>query len=262
MYADNLAYQIMPELKINGVCGYAINADRIALEIAEISSYRDFSDLSGTLSVEVWALIQPYAGGQFWGEPLAGTTIGEVQGQHLLQNCHYDLCFNQPTEGTWYLTLMLREWTGEGFVTRDFINFPTPYVVQQQIYQDANPQFNEQEHPVSNVIAVDFQSDKSLEEARPEIAVEPVIEPVEVKVAAEAPAEPKVKTSKAKKLQSARRVAINSCGKDEIQALKGVSKKLASEIYANRPYATLDELLDVKGVGKKLLDKIRDLITL
>lgn len=132
----NTMYAIKPRLNdqplvpvLIGNCGYALNADRVRITLEQILNPRSAGDISGTLVVELWALHQPYHGGYFEGIPLAGLPIGVVFGQHALNQCVYDLAFQEPPPGTWYITLMLREWTAVGYVTRDFRTFNTPYTV-------------------------------------------------------------------------------------------------------------------------------------
>ncbi|MEZ5453945.1 MAG: hypothetical protein R3E93_14185 [Thiothrix sp.] len=117
------------DLTLNGTASYRVEGDRVIVGIPAIASLRNANAISGTLSVELWALKQPYQGGDFDGAALAGTRIGELPDQHSLNDCRYDLLFQEPAAGTWHLSLMLREWDGNGYVTRDFVNFDHPYVV-------------------------------------------------------------------------------------------------------------------------------------
>ncbi|QQS55513.1 MAG: hypothetical protein IPM89_06915 [Candidatus Competibacteraceae bacterium] len=114
--------------RILGKVEYQLTEDQIELTVAEIQNPRDPANMSGTLSLELWALAAPYAGGAFDGIPLAGVVIGSLpgQGQHLnLQTTAH----RAPTPpGCWHLVLMLREWTLAGYVTRDYTNFDIPYI--------------------------------------------------------------------------------------------------------------------------------------
>lgn len=123
-------------LVLTGACGCAVENGRVVITIDEIANHRDLGDLSGTLAIELWALERPYSGDGFTGTPLSGTSIGELAGQCVLTNCRYDLLFQAPPPGTWFLTLMLREWTAAGHLTRDYVNFTSPYVVEPQAPND------------------------------------------------------------------------------------------------------------------------------
>ncbi|NVK41282.1 MAG: hypothetical protein HWE39_08560 [Oceanospirillaceae bacterium] len=112
------------ELSLNGVCQYTINNDQMIVDVEEIASNRNSGNTSGTLTLEVWALEQPYAGDNFCGYQLATQTLGELKGQHLFRDLHYVLSMKPPVEGRWYLVMMLRERDCNGWVVRDYINFP------------------------------------------------------------------------------------------------------------------------------------------
>lgn len=228
---------IEPGLTLAGICGYEIQNGQVIITIAEIANNRDFDNISGTLAIELWALDQLYLGGDFNGIALAGNSIGELYGQHFLADCRYEMAFQEPTDGTWYLTLMLREWSDAGYITRDYINFEVPYIVNSK----PNIVRNEE----SNVINVSFVDNK-----KP--AVKKALKKAGSAEAKAAELEPKTQAS----------VSLNQASVEEIEALKGVSKKLAENIVSERPFESLDEVLKVKGIGSRLLDKIRQFITL
>ncbi len=113
-------------LSLNGKCAYNIENETIHLDVEEIANNRNSGNTSGTLSLEMWALSEPYTGGGFTGYQVASMEVGELNGQHRLNNCHYAMNIRTPGEGQWYLTLMLREWENGAYVTRDFVSFPQP----------------------------------------------------------------------------------------------------------------------------------------
>jgi competence ComEA-like helix-hairpin-helix protein len=214
---------------------YRVGDGRIRLQISEIFNNRTLNDYSGTLAVELWALKHPYWGGGFDGFAVAGTTIGEVFGQHYLQNCQYDLIFSEPPVGTWYFTLMLREWSETGFVTRDYVNFDLPYQVNWK------PTLVEKSN---KVVEVDFST--AAKSAAP----------------SEAPAaRPNQKAPRPAK-DDARALSINSAAAEDLAKIKGMSQKLANSIVKNRPFTKLEDLCKVKGIGEKLLVKLRPFIKL
>ena len=234
-----------PSLRLAGNSGYAISGDRVIIDIDAICNDRPVGDVSGTLSIELWALESPYSGRDFVGVPLAGTSIGEVLGQNLIPNCHYDLVFQAPPPGDWNLVLMVREWTAAGYVTRDHVQFALPYRVAPV------PPLVRKE--TDNVISVEFdpaRRQEVLDESRKVKGEQP--EPV--RPAPEVKGKPKA----AKSENSA--VSLNQASHKEIAAVKGISRKLADNIVAARPFESLEDLLRVKGVGARLLAKIRHLI--
>jgi len=219
-------------LSIIGNCGYAIQNDRVIINISEIANHRDPENISGTLSIELWALKAPCTGTDFDGWALAGTGIGELFGQYYLADCRYDLEFQEPPAGTWYLTLMLREWTGTGYETRDYINFTLPYVASNK------PTISRNE--TDNVINVSFSGNKN-------------------NLAAAAN---KAGKATRKKPETEAAISLNKASLQDIVSVKGISKKLAENLDAARPFESLDEVLKVKGMGPKLWQKIRDFISL
>jgi len=278
-------YNTQPEFALNnaslqltGNCGFNINNNRVVINIDSITSQRAADDISGTVAIELWALKQPYQGGSFSGVALASTSIGEVLGQHFIADCRYDLLFNEPPAGTWYLTLMLREWTGNGYQTRDFVNFATPYtaswvptVVQGTPANVIKASFNETE-----------KSNKAEAKAEaPQPAAQPATKAAPAKevtgkataktakpVAEKAVAEKKPVAEKAAakpapaKAAAAITVNLNKASADEIAAINGVSGKLAARLVESRPFKSMDEVIKVKGMGAKLMQKIAKSISL
>jgi len=229
-----------PSLVMAGNCGYQINGNKVTLTIAEIANNRDNGCISGTLAVELWANTLPYQGGDVNGQILASTCIGELYDQHFLADCRYELDFLQPTEGTWLISLLLREWTDMGYITRDHVNFSVPYVVAKQ------PVIARQEE--SNIINISFPEHKKTS-AKPGAK--------KTDVASQAAIAEKTADNSHDKLLS-----INEASVKEIAAIKGVSRKLAENISAERPFGSFDALLKVKGMGPKMLEKIRNFIKL
>lgn len=113
--------------RFDGPVGYrCLDTGRIAVEVGRIYSPRDPNNTSGTLCLELWALPEPYSGGAFTGHALAAVTLGSLAGGASWQDCAYDLEMTPPPAGTYTLTLMLREWVGNGYATRDHSNFANP----------------------------------------------------------------------------------------------------------------------------------------
>ena len=243
MYANQPQYNTLQlsGLSLSRNCGYEIQNNRVVINISEIASHRELANTSGTLSIELWALNTPYTGADFNGIALASTCIGELFGQYSLSDCLYDLNFQDPTAGTWFLTLMLREWDESGYVTRDYVNFALPYIVSNK------PAISRNE--TDNVISVSFSGNNPPLTAT---ASEKAMIPTVTKAS---------KTSKDNKIKDAA-ISLNSASLQDIVSVKGISKKLAENIDAARPFGSLDEILKVKGMGPKLWQKIRKFISL
>ena len=240
--------------------GYRFTADAVELTIGEIRNPREPDNLSGTLALELWALPEPYAGGDFAGVALAGVMLDSIPGQSQRR----DLCLVAQTRpvppGQWSLVLMLREWTCAGYVTRDYVNFSQPYVREiQPDHVPAEPVLEAVAEPVLEAApVVDVVAEPVLEAVtEPVLEIAPVVDVVAEPVLEIAPAKsaPKKRQKQVKPMPQP--VAVNTASEAELTAIKGIDKKVAQAIIAKRPFATLDELLQVKGIGNKRLDRLR-----
>ena len=115
---------------LDGAVSYVIDGDQVVLAADAVCSPRDADNISGTLSLELWALSEPYAGGIFEGHALGRVDLGRLPGQGSLHAVAARVPFAPPPAGSWHIVLMLREWAGlPGYVTRDYARFAVPYVV-------------------------------------------------------------------------------------------------------------------------------------
>jgi DNA uptake protein ComE-like DNA-binding protein len=232
--------------KLVGQVGCTL-ADGVAtLTIDAIANPRDTDNLSGTLSLEVWALDAAYAGGSWTGSPVATVILGELDGGAAWSACLFNVPAAMPAEGA-ALTVMLREWTPAGYVTRDYRNFAAAV--------PAKPEVAAKAAPVAK--AKPAAKPKAAVAAKPAVAVKPPV--TEVKKA-EVAAKPVKKAAPAK--EAVKQVSINKASEDELAALKGLPREVAKAIVAARPYASLDEVVKAKGMGLKKLAKLRDLLSL
>lgn len=246
-FSSNASVAIQPraELTIEGLYGYHLVDDRITVNVAEIHNHRNAGNLSGTLSLEVWALSQPWRGGPLNGYLLAHAIIGRVSGQHYLNDLRIEMPFSGPDEGTWTLALALREWNGHGYDTLDVMNFAAPFVVAgsdrtSSGSSDNTPAFTAATGAATPVVAA------------PVAVVTEAIVDVATTTAAES-----IRTVAAEK-----GVSINDASVSALAQVKGLSVKVAEAIVAARPFTALEQLQAVKGIGAKTFEKLRDLLRL
>jgi len=249
--------EFINDIQLSGQSGYFIDGNRIQINIEVIANNRDFQNISGTLSLELWALDQAYQGAGFQGYYLAGTSLGELFGQFCLLNNQFNLEFQQPPAGNWNLVLMIREWDNDAFVTRDYINFNLPYLVELPVSQ-AIPVVTRRAN--DNIIEVSFGENTATEnqsEDSDAVTVKP-----EQLVAKKVKAPGKSAKSSGKTKSEAPLVSVNDASQSDLAAVKGISKKLAQAIVESRPFKKLEDLLKVKGMGKKVLASLEGKIKL
>ncbi len=244
VYADPQSF-FQPRFGGNVSCTLANGVAE--LKIDSICNPRAEDNLSGTLSLEVWALDAPYAGGSWAGSPVATVIVGVLGGGNEWSACQFNVPAALPVEGA-ALTVMLREWTPAGYVTRDYRNFAA-----LPAKEEAAPKAK----PVAK--AKPAAKPKAAVATKPAEAVKAPLAEVkkpEVKVP-EQPAKKEASTKTAHKL-----VSINKASEDELAALKGLPREVARAIVAGRPYATLEDVCKAKGMGLKKLAKLRDQLAL
>jgi DNA uptake protein ComE-like DNA-binding protein len=246
--------------RLSGSVGYRIDGRRVQLSVDRVENPRAESNRSGTLSLELWALSAPYAGGTFQGHHLAGVEIGAASGQGDLALQPIDLAFTQPPAGTWQIVLMLREWTAAGFITRDFTNFAVPFVSA----------------PVIEAPVVANVPPKPAALAPAKVAPSPTVASIPAAVAAKStrpavmavaaksptPEVAKAVAPAAPAKNSAPGVSVNTAKVEELVAIKGISTTLAKGIVSKRPFSSLEDLSRVKGLGPKILGNIRSKLKL
>lgn len=243
-YPDRQRF-VTPHLE--GRVGYRIDGSHVVLEVEAIRSPRSADNISGSLSLELRAVAQPYFGGSGDGQVLGQIDLGRLAGQDVLGPIEARVPFTAPADGEWEVVMTLREWTeAAGYVTRDHVRFAIPYRAAVS---------TEAETPTDNTIAaiVDLTD-------VPVVPEVPVVQAVPATSTARDVAASHVRTPSRPKASAG--VSINGATVEQIAAVKGISPKLAKEIVRGRPYASLSALLDVRGIGPKLLEKLRPYLSI
>jgi DNA uptake protein ComE-like DNA-binding protein len=127
-YAERQRF-ITPHLE--GSVGYQIDGEQVVLRAERIPNPRRLGNLSGSLSLELWALPHAYQSGSPEGTRLAALGLASIAGQESLEAIEQRAAFQKPSAGSWQIAMLLREWAGPaGYVTRDYCNFALPYDVE------------------------------------------------------------------------------------------------------------------------------------
>lgn len=227
-YANFPRTETFVQPRLVGNTGFSVGETTVSLSADGIENPRSADNLSGTLSLELWALGAPYSNGIPEGVQLAASNIGSLAGQNGWQGLALDLPLAARPAGTWHIALLLREWTAFGYVTRDFTNFALPLSWEAE--------------------AVAAPAAKPTAKAK--TAAKP------------AGASPKAAVKPAKATTTSGSVSVNKASEAELAAVKGLPKAVASAIIAARPFKTLDELVKLKGMGVKMLDKLKGSLSL
>ncbi|MFZ2268971.1 MAG: helix-hairpin-helix domain-containing protein [Azonexus sp.] len=230
----------LPYLGGNVSCWLADGGAELAVD--SIVNPRLTDNLSGTLALEVWALDTLYAGGSWTGSPVATAILGVLAGGEVWTDCRFAVPAAMPNVGA-ALTVMLREWTPAGYVTRDYRNFAAAPVKAEALLA-----------PVAEVAPV--VKTKVAVDAKPaKVPAGEIKKPVGAKKpgAAKKPAK-KAVASKA----TAKAVSVNKASEAQLSAVKGLPPSVARAIIAARPFASLEEVCKAKGMGPKMLAKLRD----
>lgn len=223
---------------LGGEVGYRLTGEEVQIQVEQIRNPRSPDNLSGTLSLELWALKECYQGGNFDGVALAGVVLSPLSGQGESVAKSFELPYTAPPAGIWHFTLMLREWTAAGFVTRDHVNFSTTVSVPQPTSPTASP-------PAT-------PNDSELFRTK---ATQPLKQDPDSMIAVNQRRSSVVH-------RSPTGVSVNSATVAELRGIKGLPTKVAEGIVKKRPFRSFEDLLDVKGMGTKLLAKLRSQLKL
>ncbi|HEY2735325.1 MAG TPA: helix-hairpin-helix domain-containing protein, partial [Polyangiales bacterium] len=265
---------IAPHLE--GHVGFSIEGDHVVLNVERLRNPRGLDNLSGTLALELWALSEPYAGAQFSGQPLAGVELGTLTGQHTFEGIERRVALTAPPLADhWHVVLMLREWDGGSYVTRDFENLATPQawlapapkrvavIAAKPIVSEVKP-VAVTTAPTKPVAVTTAPTKPIANEAAPAKPIANEAKPVSLEaktlVVEAKPAQPSAAprlsqptaAAAAAKANAARAseqaestglVSIQSASLDELSQVKGLNKKLAAEIIKARPFRTFEDLM-------------------
>ncbi len=291
--------QLFSQPQLEGRIDCQLHDDRAQITIEAIANPRASDNLSGSLSLELWALDAPYEGGAFCGFELARTDLGTLNGGCEWRDSQFNLPLAQlPAGDARSLVLMLREWTPAGYLTRDYRSLQTLAASTAEVTAVAAPEAAastespaeaaaelpaaetaEASATVEGVVAEAVaaaaeaeqppaaQQETAAETATEERSAAEELDVATLDVAAEVQTEPApaVKVEEIRKVGPAKAVAavsINEATLNELTAVKGLSKRVADAIVESRPFASVDELTKVRGIGARMLAKLRDLLTL
>lgn len=259
-FANYPARQQFVTPHLDGHIDYRIDGEHVVLEADAIRSPRASDNLSGSLSLELWAVAETYRGGTFEGHALGRVELGRLAGQTSLSAVVERVPFSPPPAGNWEIVLMLREWAGPtGYVTRDFTRFANRFSVSEPTPDSATN--------VAAATPVNDTTGTTIAAATPATDTNVVkATPVSEKNISASTPRPSGDSAAVRAVpvsaQRVARVSVNRATAKELAAVKGLSRKVADAIVKGRPYKSIDGLTAVRGIGEKLLDKLRANLTL
>jgi DNA uptake protein ComE-like DNA-binding protein len=217
----------------------------LTLVVGGISNPRSSENISGSLSLQVWATALPYAGGPLTGIRLASVSLGQLQGQAAFDAQTFSLSAEAVAQGLPGRAVVLVEWTQTGELIRDF-------------------------RALGDVQSEAIAAPVAVAAAEPIVAVEPVAvavaEPVAVakpapvtQVAADTKQAAVAEPAPVAEPSSSTRLSLNAATEAEIARAAGITAKLAAQISRKRPIRHFEDLLAVRGVGEKTLQKLRQI---
>jgi competence ComEA-like helix-hairpin-helix protein len=257
--------------RLEGGVGYAIEGAEVVLDAGAITNPRPSDNLSGGLSLELWALPLD-AEDTSAGQVLAAVPLGRLSGQESWPAFQRRAAFAEPPVGRWQFALLLREWTQSfGYVTRDRRDFWLPYErTAPDVVAPREPEVigHEPLAPTAAVrtapVAPPMAAVAPAKPAAAAVAVKPAVtaKPVIVAPVAEKVVSLPTAGESAAQLRAARALSIQTASVEELAKIKGLNLRIAKDIVKARPFTSVDDLLDVNGIGRKTLDRIRSLIKL
>lgn len=264
-----------------GQAGYRVDGKEVVLTADGIVNPRIEGNVSGTLSLELWAFPESDASSE--GRRLASAEIGSVSGQYWLQAVERRVAFSEPPVGRHRMAMLVCEWTvADGYVPRERRDLTSIYerVAPEPVVTSPAPVVatTAPSDPAEKPRLVPTSAVASAPSAEPIAAPVPVAskvtvskEPVASKVtvasevtaavaapvAAVAKPVPQAPASTASGL-----VSIQTASVDELAKVKGLNLKIANDIIKARPFTSLADLIRVRGINEKTIEGLKRLLTL
>jgi competence protein ComEA len=214
----------------SGTVGYHVQGEEVVLQADGIRNPRARDNLSGTLSLELWAF--PESGPATEAVRLAAAELGCLAGQADLPEIERRVAFTEPPAGRFQLVLLLGEWTfAHGYVTRDRRDFVNRY--ERELAPAAPlPPLRPTER--LRLVPPRPQEDEDAKAASPIAAARTGTD--------DAP------------------VSLQTGSLEELAGIKGLNLKLAKEIIKERPFSSVAELVRVRGIGPKTVARLEHLV--
>lgn len=110
-------------LVLSGSIGWSTSGKRINIKASRVSNI-SLSRISGSLRLRAWATRSRYAGISIRGYVMGTRNLsGVLDPGHYFYNISGSVRYSRPPRGTYWTTVTLEEYTGSGWVIRDYLTF-------------------------------------------------------------------------------------------------------------------------------------------
>lgn len=110
------------EIDLSGSSSWRTSGSKVDIRVGKVSNQRE-GGVSGTLRLRLWATSSPYRGATIRGYVLGTRKLGQLQGGYYYSDIYGYVGLTRPPSGTYYTTITLEEYTGSGYVIRDYVTF-------------------------------------------------------------------------------------------------------------------------------------------
>lgn len=118
-------------IQLLGTSSYSTNGSDITISVDRITNYRSVGSISGTLALQIWLTNYYHTGGTIYGNKITEISIGQLSGGYQFSNVSRTGSFPiyTLTHGSYWVVLVLAEWTGFSYETIDYLVFSEKVIV-------------------------------------------------------------------------------------------------------------------------------------
>jgi hypothetical protein len=112
-------------IAMSGIVGYESFGNFVTLSAKRVDNFRAEGSISGSLSLQLWAIDQPYYGQGLYGYKMGEANLGTLPGGYYISDISRTVAFDEPPRGYYNMVLVIGEWNGYKYIIFDWYNFPT-----------------------------------------------------------------------------------------------------------------------------------------
>jgi hypothetical protein len=120
--------QVVTAITDTGPVTYQVQAGGTSIQLTIVQIANTTNGTTGTLRLELWAFPSPYSGAAENGYVMATYQLGQLTPDTEYNNISEIVPYTSPPDGTWYVALIITEYTGaatdNGYTPNKYVNFP------------------------------------------------------------------------------------------------------------------------------------------